>query len=185
MGVRALFGASLKPVVILATVLTVGAATAAIALTYSTASTVSTSAIAPPVQFVAGDDAGPSALSDYVTAYSISTNKTYISVTLKGVPEATVVMGSAFKLQNVDDASRTVTLSTSQVSNAYVTAYKIDVYNSANVLQGTLTLTAASPTMSFTLPAGTTYYAKVTLTLASGAGANNVALTNSLSMTVG
>lgn len=173
-----------KPLAVLGTLAIIGAATAAITLTYSTTSTVSTSVTPPPVQFVAGDDAGPSALSNYVTAYALSTNKTYFTSTVKGVPEATLSIGSFFKLTNVDTAAHTITLSTAQVSNAKVTAYTLVFYNPSNVAQGTLTLTAASPTVSFSIPAGTTDYATLALTLATGAGADNVDLTNSLTLGV-
>lgn len=176
--------ASAKPLVAIAVVATVGAATAAITLTYTTTSTVTTSVTPPPVQFVAGDDAGPSALTSYVTSYAISANKTNVALTVKGVPEATLVVGSLFKLQNVDaDAGHAVTLATPQVSNAFVTAYTIKIYNPSDALQDTLTLTAASPTATFTIPPSTTYYATLTLTLATGAGANNVALSNALTLT--
>ncbi len=164
--------------------LMVGLAAAAITITYSSTSNVTTGVTAAPVQFVAGDDAGPAALTDYVTAYSISTNKTHFNATVKGVPEAALAVGSFFKLQNVDDASHDITLSTTQVSNAYVNTYTIKIYDSSDVLQDTLTLTAASPSASVTIPASTTFYATLTLTLASGAGSDNVALSNPLTLTV-
>jgi hypothetical protein len=161
----------------------VGIAAAAITLTYTTTSTVTTTVTPPPVQFLAGDDAGPSALTNYVTAYSISGNKTYITTTVKGVPEATLVVGSAFKLTNVDSgAAHSVTLTTPQVTNAYVGAYTIGVYNSGNALQDTLTLTAATPSATFSIPASSTFYGKLTLTLLTGAGADNVALTNAVTL---
>ena len=171
-----------RPLILLLVV--AGVAAAAITVTYTTSSTITTSVTPPPVQFLAGDDAGPSALTDYVSAYSISTNKTYFTATVKGVPEATLTVDSFFKLENVDDAPRAVTLSTAQVSNAFVSAYTIQLYNPSNALQGTLTLTAASPSVTVTIPAGTVYYAKLTLTLATGAGLNNVALSNTLAISV-
>lgn len=159
-------------------------ATAAIVITYSNTTTLSTSATAVPIQFVAGADAGPSTLTDYVSAYAISTNKTYITVTVNGVPEASLTVGSFFKLQNVDDASHTVTLTTTQVSNAFVSAYTLQIYTNTDTLVDTLDLKAASPSASATVPAATTYYAKLTLTLASGATPGNVDLTNALSLGV-
>lgn len=173
-----------KPLVVVAIVAFTGLAAAAITLTYTTSSTVTTSVAAVPVQFLAGTDAGPSALGTYVSSYSISTNRTHITTTLKGVPEASVVMGSFFRLQNVDTASHAVTLATPQVTNAYVTAYRFEVYDASDALQATLDLKAGAPSATFTMPAGSTYTAKLTLTLASGAGADNVALTNALTMGV-
>lgn len=169
---------------VLAALVVAGIAAAAITVTYSNTSTVTTSVTPPPVQFLAGDDSGPSALSDYVTAYAISANKTSFSATVKGVPEAQLIVGSFFKLENVDDAAHTVTLSTTQVSNAFVSTYTIAIYDGADDLQDTLTMTAASPSATFTIPAGDTFYATLTLTLATGAGLDNVALSNALTLTV-
>lgn len=179
------FSASRRTLAVLGAFAVVGVAAAAITLTYTTTSTVTTSVTPPPIQIVAGDDAGPAALTNYVTAYAISTNKTYFTTTVKGVPEASLVVGSYFKLQNVDaGAAHSVTLTTTQVTNAYVSAYTIEIYNPSNALQATLNLKDASPsTGSFSIPASTTYYAKVTLTLATGAGVNNVALSNALTLT--
>lgn len=161
-----------------------GVAAAAITYLYSTNSTLSTSVVAAPVQFQAGDDAGPSALSTAVTAYSISTNKTYFTATVKGIPEGSLVIDSFAKLANVDSASRAVSISTTQVSNAFVTAYTVEILNATNVSKGTLTLTDASPSVTVTIPATETYHAKLTLTLATGAGANNVALSNGLTISL-
>lgn len=181
---RSSLALSSRPLLLLTIVALSGAAAAAITWTYTNSSTVTTSVAPVPVQFVAGDDAGPALLSTYVSSYTISTNRTYISTTVKGIPEANLTVDSFFKLTNVDTAARTVTLSTAQVTNSFVSAYTLQIYNSANVLQGTLTLTSASPSVQFAMPAGSTHYAKLTLGLASGAGANNVALTNSLTLTV-
>lgn len=176
--------ATARPLAFLAVLMGASLAAAAITITYSNSSVVTTGVTAPPVQFLSGDDAGPAILSDYVTAYAISTNKTYVTSTVKGVPEAALTVDSFFRLTNVDDASHGVTLSTSQVSNVYVTAYTIEIFTIADVSQGTLTLTDATPSVTFTLPAGTTYYATLDLVLATGAGADNVALTSNLAMAV-
>ena len=160
-----------------------GVAAAAITVTYTTSSTLSTSVTPPPIQLLAGDDTG--SLTDYVTALTISTNKTYLTTTVKGVPEATLVVGSFFKIQNVDDAAHTVTLSTANVTNSLVTGYTLELYDNNNVLTDTIDLRAASATVSASesIPAGTTYYTKLSLTLASGAGAHNVAPSNSVTLT--
>ena len=169
---------------VLAVLVAAGLASAAIALTYTTTSTVTTGVTPVPVQFVAGDDSGPSTLTDYVSAYTISTNKTYITATVNGVPEASLAVGSFTKLQNVDDASHSVTLSTTQVVNSYVAQYELAIYNSADALQDTLNMTVASPSASITIPAGETFYATLTLRLGSGAGIDNVALTNAVTLSV-
>ena len=160
-----------------------GVAAAAITVTYTTSSTVTTTVTPPPIQLLAGDDTG--SLTDYVTQMTISTNKTYLTTTVKGVPEATLSVGSFFKIQNVDNEARTITLSTANVTNSLVSAYTLQIYDNNNVLTDTIDLRAASATVSASesIPAGTTYYVKLTLTLASTAGADNVALSNSLSLT--
>lgn len=176
--------AASKPLAVLVLLLVAGAAAAAITITYSTSSTLTTSVAAVPVQFEAGADAGPSALGSFVTSYAISTNRTYVTATVKGVPEATLDVDSFLRLHNVDSAARTVSLSSAQLSNAYVSAYTLRVYDGGGVLRGTLTLTDASPAASFTMPAGETWRARLTLTLLSGAGADNVALSPAVSMSV-
>lgn len=168
---------------ILAVILVIaGVAAATITITYTTSSTLTTSVTPPPIQILAGDDTG--SLSDYVTAFGISTNKTYVTSTVKGVPEATLSIPSYFKIENVDDVDHTVTLSTPNVANALVTAYTIEILDGATSKDTLDLLDAADPTTAqFTLPAGSTYTAKLTLTLDSGAGANNVALTNAVTLT--
>lgn len=170
------------PLAAVLSVTVLSVATAAITLTYTTTSTLTTSVTPPPIQLVAGTDTG--SLSDYVTAFTISTNKTYVTTTVKGVPEATLAVGSFLKIQNVDDASHGVTLSTANVTNSLVTAYTLEVYDTTPALQGTLNLRAATatPSVTFTVPAGETWTLKLTLTLATGAGADNVALSNSLTL---
>lgn len=175
---------SARPLAFLAIVMIAGAAAAAVTITYTNPSTVTTGVTAAPVQFRAGDDAGPSTLTDYVSAYAISTNSTYLSTTVNGVPEATLGVSSFFKLTNVDDASHTVTLSTPQVANAYVTTYELRIYDGTDTLLGTLDLRAANPTATVTIPAGQTVYATLDLTLDSGAGSDNVALTNAVSLSL-
>ena len=156
-------------------------AAAAITVTYTSPSTFTTSVTPPPIQFLVGDDAG--SLTDYVTAISVSTNKTYLTTTVKGVPEATLTIDSLFKIENVDNSAHTVTLASTQVNNAFVSAYTIDIFNSTNDVQDTLDFEDGSPSASFTIPAGETFEGKVTLQLATGAGANNVALSRSLTLT--
>lgn len=157
-------------------------AAAAITVTYTTSSTLTTSVAPPPIQLLAGDDTGSA--SDYVTALTISTNKTYLTATVMGVPEATLTVGSFFKIQNVDDAAHIVTLSAPNVTNSRAIAYTIAIYDGSNVLVDTLDLRQAAGTVTAqaTIPAGATYSTRLTLALGSGAGADNVALMNALSL---
>lgn len=155
----------------------------AIVVTYTTDSTVTTETTPPPVQFATGGDTGST--GDYVTAFSLSTNKTYLTSTVKGVPEANLTIDSYFKLTNVDDTSKSVTLSTAQVSDADVTDYSIIILDGSTV-KGHLDLKAASPTTTFSLPSSTTYDAKLHLELASGTTDADLSggLSNSISLSV-
>lgn len=173
-----------KPAFAIGLVVVAGAAAAAITYAYTNTSTLSASVIPPPVQFESGVDAGPSTLSSAVTAYTISGNKTYFAATVKGIPEGSLTIDSFGKIHNVDSAGHAITLSTTQVSNAFVSAYTLELLNAADVSKGTMTLTDASPSLSVTIPAGETWHAKLTLTLATGAGADNVALSNAITLTL-
>jgi hypothetical protein len=155
-----------NPITIIVAVAAVG--TAAIVVTYSTDSDVTTKTIDPPVQYKAGDDAGPSNTGDYVTSYSISTSNTYITSTVKGVPEGDLTIDSFFKLENVESSSETVELSSSQVSNANVNDDTLEIQDSGDSKQATLDLTKSSPSASFTIGGSTTYHAALYLELASG-----------------
>lgn len=169
---------------VLATLLvisTVGGAS--IVVTYVNDSTVQTQTTEPSVQFRAGDDTGST--SDHVPAFSLSSNQTYLTSTVKGVPEANLTVDSFFKLENVDDTSRSVTLSTAPVTDSDVNDYSILILDGSTV-EGHLDLQAASPSATFTLPASTTYDAKLHLELASGTTDADLGggLSNSVSLSV-
>ena len=160
-----------RPWVAIAVILVAGSAIAAITLTYSSVSSQTLGTKAVPVQFEVGADGGA---SDYV-ALTISTNKSFFTATLRGVPEASVVMDNVIQVHNVDSRVHTVTLSTTQNTNSFVTVYKIDFFD-ATTNVGTFDLKAASPTVTFaSLAVNKVLTGKVTITLAAGAGANNVA----------
>jgi hypothetical protein len=148
-----------------------GTAAAAVSLTYASTSSQSLGVKAAPVQYVGGAD---SALGDYVTAFTISTNRTFYTAVVKGVPEAIVTIGDLVDVSNVDARAHNVTLSAPQNTNANVLAYKTDFYDGATLV-GTIDFKAASPSTTFTsMAAGKTFTGKVTIQLAGGAGANNV-----------
>lgn len=166
---------------VIAALALVGTATAAVTLAYANSSPLALGVKAAPVVYSAGADGG---VSDYVPSFAISTNATYFTSTIRGVPEATVTIDELLRVSNVDTRAHAVTISTSQVTNAFVTAYKLEFYDGATLV-GTLDLKAASPSVTFpTLAAGKTLTAKATLALASGAGAHNVADARSLAMAV-
>ncbi len=171
---------------IIALVLVAGLATAAITVTYSNTSDVTVSTVDPVVQYAAGDDSGPSNLGTYVSAYTISSNKTYFTSTVNGVPEATLTVGSYVKITNTDASnSHQITLTTAQVTDTDVDAFTLKIYDSGDTLQDTLDLTAASPSATVTIPASSTYYAQLDLTLASGTTASDVStVTPSITLTL-
>lgn len=149
-----------------------GTAAAAITLTYTNTSAQTLAVKAAPVQYSIGADG---ALGDYVTAMALSANRTFYTSTVVGVPEATVVIGDLVGISNVDARAHAVTISAAQNTNAFVTAYKLEWYDGATLV-GTLDLKAASPSVTFaSMPAGQTYAGKLTVSLAAGAGAHNVA----------
>lgn len=155
----------------------------AIMVTYTTDSSVTTATTEPPVQYNTGGDTGST--TDYVSSFSISTNQTYLTATVNGVPEANLTIDSFFKLQNVDDASQSVTLSTAQISDTDVTDYSILILDGSTV-KGHLDLKAASPSTTFSIPASTTYDAKLHLKLASGTADKDLGggLSSSISLSV-
>lgn len=160
---------------IIALVLVAGLATAAITVTYSNTSDVTVSAVDPVVQYGAGDDAGPSNTGTYVSAYTISNNKTYFTSTVNGVPEATLTVGSYVKITNTDASnSHQITLTTAQVTDTDVNTFTLKIYDSGNTLQDTLDLKATSPSATVTIPASSTFYVTLDLTLASGTTANGL-----------
>lgn len=170
---------------ILAILLAISVAGAgAIMVTYTTDSSVTTATTEPPVQYNTGGDTGST--TDYVSSFSISTNKTYLTATVNGVPEANLTIDSFFKLQNVDDASQSVTLSTAQIANANVNDYSIIVVDGSDNQVGHLDLQAASPSTTFSIPASTTYDAKLHLELASGTADKDLGggLSSSISLSV-
>lgn len=160
--------------------LATGTALAALSVAYTTPSSQVLGVTAPPVIFATGADAGN---SNYVNSYANSLNATRYTVTVRGVPEATTTIGELFQLKNVDTNPHTVWLNGTQLVNANILVYKIELYDGAT-LMGTLDFLAATPTTTMTLPAGSTYSAKVTIQLGSGAGNHNVAATQSITLAI-
>lgn len=154
----------------LALVAIAGTAAAAFTLAYGSSSQ-GLAVKAAPVVWQAGADA---AVADYVPAFTLSTNATSFTMTIRGIPEVPVTMSDLIRLKNLDARTHTVTLATTQVTNTNVLAYKLDFYD-GETLVGTLDFKSESPSVTFTdIAAGQTLTAKATISLAGGAGANNV-----------
>lgn len=160
-----------------------GIATAAITVTYLNDSTMTADQIQAPVQFQTGDDTGST--GDYVSAFSLSSDATYFTATVNGVPEANLTVGSFVKLANTDDSGHTVTISTSQVTHADVDTYNLVLLDDGGSAVDTLDLTAASPSASTTIPASTTYEARLHLELASGASLPDGGIDSAITLSVG
>lgn len=169
-----------KPLALIVLVALAGTAAAAVSVTYQT-SQAALAVKAAPIVWEAGADAS---YTDYVPSLVLSTNATSFTLTVRGVPEAPVTISDLIHLKNVDTRVHSVTLSTTQVTNSYVTAYRLDFYDAATLV-GTLDLKSANPSLSFVdIPAGKTYVAQATITLASGAGNHNVDDARTIAATV-
>lgn len=164
----------------LALVAIAGTAAAAVTIAYGSSSQGLTVKSAPVV-WEAGADA---AVTDYVPTFTLSANATSYTMTVRGIPEVPVTMSDLIRLKNTDTRTHTVTLATTQITNANVLAYKLDFYD-GTTLVGTLDFKSASPSVTFTnLAAGKTLTAQATISLAGGAGANNVADSRTITATV-
>ncbi len=154
---------------LLVALLVTGLGTAAITITYLNDSTMTADAIEAPIQFEEGDDTTTTA-SDYVNTFTISSDATYFTASINGVPEANLTIESFVKIKNTDDSnSHDVTLTTSQVSSAEVDDYTLIILDTDSNTLDVLDFTAASPSATATLPASTTYEVRLHLELASGA----------------
>lgn len=126
-----------------------------------------------PIRFLAGDDAGPDALSMYVTSYVISDNGTSIALALRGVAGATLRIDSLFKLHNADGTPRAVALNATPVRLPHALAYSVDLQD-PDAPMARLDLTAPSPA-HLVIPAGATRDARLTLTFAPEASPGDAA----------
>lgn len=187
-------GRSLPPLGSLKTILALiggsllvsSAAVAAVVLTYNTGSTTALSLKAPPVSWVAGPDSSGNA---FVASWALSSNATYYSITLKPVPEANVTWQNLTTLQNADSvAYSAVTITGSSVS-AYskILAFRLEFFDYAapSTVAGALDLRAASPSLELgSLAAGQKYFVKAYIKLDTGAGAQDLPASVSVSLSV-
>lgn len=164
-----------------ALLVTAGLAGAAVAVTYTSASTLTTGVTAAPVELEAG--AGL-ANTRYFDAGALTANKTTLGGTLKARAGADLVVKDVVRVANRAGSAQSVTLAADPVSNARVEVLGLTVRNGGSVV-GTLDYRAASPSVSFTLPASTTYVLDLRVDLADGAGANNAQLPLALRLVVG
>lgn len=135
-------------------------------------SALNTGVVGPPVKLELGA-AGTTAR--YFSPFSLSANATTASGTVLGRAGADLYAKDALRVVNTRAADQSVTLNAAQLSNAQLDVFAWYLYNGATLV-ATLDMEAASPSISFTLPASTTYRLDMRLDLGDGAG-NNTAPT--------
>lgn len=156
-----------------------GAGLGAAAIAWTSTSTLTTSATAAPVELEMG--AG-GLKTRYFSSLSIGANETRLSGTLLAKAGADVTVKDVVRVVNRGSASQTVTLSATQVSNSYVEVLALTVLDGATTV-GVLDYEAASPSVTFTLPAGASRTLELRVDMADGAGLDNAQL--SLGLTLG
>lgn len=158
-----------RAVVLAALVLTGLAASAGAAATVAAVSHLHVGVRAPPVAF----EQGPGASSlRHVEGFSLSLNKTSFSLTLKPKPGAGLVVKDLARVSGASEAAREVTLRGEAVDNARVESFTWTIRNGTTVV-AVLNHKAASPSATFTLPAGARYALDLGIDLAEGAGQHN------------
>ncbi|MEM3407764.1 MAG: hypothetical protein QXY18_04005 [Nitrososphaerota archaeon] len=63
-------------------------------------STITVGVVKPPLLWEQGGDYGTASSLGYATGWSLSTNKTYFSITVRGSPELTVIIDDIFRVVN-------------------------------------------------------------------------------------
>ncbi|MFA5862085.1 MAG: hypothetical protein WDA16_10365 [Candidatus Thermoplasmatota archaeon] len=169
---------------LLALILVTGAAVASMLVTYPVPATQSFSLRGAPVVWAAGPD---STGNGFVASWSLSSNATYYTITLKPVPEANVTWSNLTTLTNADTQAWNVVVSGSSVS-AYpkIVGFRMEFYNYAGgALVGAMNLTAASPSVNLgSLAAGANYYVKSYIQLATGTSASDLPASIQISLTL-
>jgi hypothetical protein len=167
-----------KGAVVAALVLLVSLGPADAALSWTATSTLTTSATSVLVQFASG--AGSTNLR-HLSSFSLSTNKTSFTATLVGLPGGDSNVTDVARVTNAGASSATVTLTASQVTTANVNTLNWTVRTSSSTV-GTMNVTAASPSITFTLASGATDFLDLRYKLAPGSGTNNATPTFTLSL---
>lgn len=160
--------------------LVAAAAGAGAAVTLRSDSTLLVGVQPPPVGF----EAGPGAeRARHVSGFALSPDGTSLTVTMKPKPGASMNVKDLAFVLNRDDAPRTVSFRAAQVPNASVEAFTWTVRD-GNAVVAVFNQKAASPTATFTLPAGARFSVDVRVDLAEGAGRHDAAVTTGLGMEV-
>ena len=158
------------------------AAVAAMVISYPTPASASLTLKAPPVVWSAGPD---SSGNTFVASWSLSSNATFYTVTLKPVPEANVTWGNITSISNQDTVAWNVVVSgTSVSSNAKIITFRLEFYNyGTNAIIGAMNLTAASPSVNLgSMAAGSNYYVKSYIELATNTAQSDIPSTVQISL---
>ncbi|GEM_PF-2610275 len=159
---------------VVAIALIASAAVASVVITYPTPSTATLSLKPPPVVWSAGPD---SSGNGFVASWTLSSNATFYTVTLKPVPEANVTWSNLTSLTNQDSSAWSVTVSGTSVSSfSKIISFRLEFYAyGSNSLVGAMNLTAGSPSVSLgSLAAGSSVYVKSYVQLATGTSASDL-----------
>ncbi|MGQ0535325.1 MAG: hypothetical protein ACT4PT_04560 [Methanobacteriota archaeon] len=158
--------------------------TAAVSIAYNTQSTQTLSLLAPPIVWIAGPD---SSGNDHVASWTLSSNATFFTITVKPVPEANVTWGNLTTLKNQGSTSKTVTVTgTSASSYVKILDWKIQFFEYSNdALIGTLDMKAGSPSVALgARTAGQQAYAKQWIKLDNGTGQGDLPSTVNVGLTI-
>lgn len=155
----------------LALVLVVAGAGSAAIVTTAT-SHLATGATAPPVEWELGSGASA---TRHFASFGLGANKTLASGTVLAKAGADLHVKDVLRLVNRGPAAQTVTLSSTQVTNALVEVLAWTAREGATTL-GVLDHRAASPSLTLGLPAGASRTLDLRVDLADAAGANNATL---------
>lgn len=177
-------GATSAAALLGAFLLVASAAVAGVLVSYNTSSTATLTLKAPPVQWSAGPD---SSGNNYVASWSLSSNQTYWSMTLKPVPEASITWENLTTLSNTDSAAYTVSVSGTDLSgySSYITAATLAFYNYGDDAPiGTLDLTSGNALNLGSMAAGANYYVRANIQLADGVGQQNLPASVSVTLSI-
>lgn len=172
-------GARLVPV-LAALALIVVALQAQAAIRWSSTGSLAASVTDPRIELQAGSGASN---SRYVKDLEISTNGSAFTGTVKPKSGADLRVKDVVRIANVDDGARTVTMRADQVSNARYEVFTWAARN-ATATVATFDYLVATPSASFTIPAGETIQLDLRVDLADGAGNDNAAISFGLWLVV-
>lgn len=160
------------------------AAIASVTITYNTSTTITPSLKAPPIIWVGGPD---SSGNNFAASFTLSSNATFYTITIKPVPEANVTWGNFTTLRNQASEAYTVTVTGTSVSaNGKILDMKM-VFKSyvTDAVVATLDFRDASPSASLgSVSAGAYVYTTLFLKLDTATNAADLPSSVSVSLSI-